>query len=91
MGQYQILVQYQYQYFLKFVFQNQYQYQNSSEGLFNRVVGIDQLYRNPPSKSSNGQPNQGLLQTNLDLEAVTTSSFEMKPLDCPQPYPKVSK
>ena len=42
----------------------------------------------PPSKSSNGQPNQGLLQTNFDLKAVTTSSFD---LDCPQPYPKVSK
>ena len=57
----------------------------------NRVVGIDQPYRNPPSKSSNGQPNQGLLQANFDLKAVTTSSFEMKLLDCPQPYPKVSK
>ena len=56
-----------------------------------RVVGIYQPYRNPPSKSSNGQPDQGLLQANFDLKAVTTSSFEMKLLDCPQPYPKVSK
>ena len=56
-----------------------------------KVGGFDQLFRNPPSKSSNGQPNQGLLQANFDLKAVTTSSFEMKFLDCPQPYPKVSK
>ena len=32
-----------------------------------------------------------LLETNFGLKAVTTSSFEMKFLDCPQPYPKVSK
>jgi len=56
-----------------------------------RVVGIDQPYRNPPSKSFNCQPNQGLLETNFDLKAATTSSFEMKLLNCPQPYPKVSK
>ena len=37
------------------------------------------------------QVDEGLLETNFDLKAVTTSSFEMKFLDCPQPYPKVSK
>ena len=53
-----------------------------------RVVGIYQPYRNPPSKSSNGQPDQGLLQANFDLNAATTSSFEMKLLDCPRPHRK---
>ena len=56
-----------------------------------KVGGFDQLFRNPPSKPSNVQVDEGLLETNFDLKAVTTSSFEMKFLDCPQPYPKVSK
>ena len=56
----------------------------------NKVGGFDQLFRNPPSKPSNVQVDEGLLETNFDLKAVTTSSFEMKFLDCPQPYPKVS-
>ena len=46
------------------------------------MVGIDQPYRNPPSKSSNGQPNQGLLQANFDLKAVTTSSLIPKSKNC---------
>ena len=58
---------------------------------FSKVGGFDQLFRNPPSKPSNVQVDEGLLETNFDLKAVTTSSFEMKFLDCPQPYPKVSK
>ena len=55
-----------------------------------RVVQIIQCYAVRPSKSSNGQPGQGLLQKIFDLKALTTSSFEMKFLDCPQPYLKVS-
>ena len=55
------------------------------------MVGIDQPFQPPPKKkTSNGQPNQGLLQANFDLKAATISSFEKKPLNCPQPYPKVS-
>ena len=43
------------------------------------------------SKSTYFCPNsQGLLQKNLDLKTITTSTSETKFLDCPQPYPKVS-
>ena len=56
--------------------------------VYSRVVGFDQLFRNPPSKPSNVQVDEGLLETNFDLKAVTTSSFEMKLLDCPQLYPQ---
>ena len=49
------------------------------------------FFETPPSKPSNVQVDEGVLEKNSDLKAVTTSSFEMKFLDCPQPYSKVSK
>ena len=55
-----------------------------------RVVKTDQLFQNSPSKPSNGQPSEGLLQTFFILKAITTSCLELKFSDCPMLYPKVS-
>ena len=43
-----------------------------------------------PSKHSNNQPGQGLLQTFLIWKAITTSSLDLKFFYCPMHYPKVS-
>ena len=48
-----------------------------------RVVEIDQPYQNPPPKSTNGQPDQGLIHANFDLKALTTSSFAISPYTYP--------
>ena len=48
-----------------------------------RVVKTDQLFQNSPSKPSNGQPSEGLLQTFFILKAITTSCFELKSKNCP--------
>ena len=55
-----------------------------------RVVKTDHLFRNSPSKPSNGQPSEGLLQTFFVLKAITTSCLELKFSNCPMLYPKVS-
>ena len=46
--------------------------------------------KRPLDTVGNSQPYQGLLKANFHLKAVTTSSFEMRLSDCPQPYSKVS-
>ena len=51
-------------------------------GVGNRVVKTDQLFQNSPSKPSNGQPSEGLLQTFFILKAITTSCFELKSKNC---------
>ena len=55
-----------------------------------RVVKTGQLIQNFPSKPSDGQPSEGLLQTFFILKAITTSCLDLKFLDCPMLYPKVS-
>ena len=47
-----------------------------------RVVGFDQLFRNPPSKPSNVQVDEGLFQAKLILKAITTSSLIPKSKNC---------
>ena len=47
-----------------------------------KVVGFDQLFRNPPSKPSNVQIDEGLFQTKLILEVITTSSLIPKSKNC---------
>ena len=59
-------------------------------GICIRVVKTDQLFRNSPSKPSNGQHSEGLLQTFFILKAITTSCLDLKFSDCPMLYPKVS-
>ena len=47
-----------------------------------KVVGFDQLFRNPPSKPSNVQVDEGLFQAKLILKAITTSSLIPKSKNC---------
>ena len=50
--------------------------------VYSRVVGFDQLFRNPPSKPSNVQVDEGLFQAKLILKAITTSSLIPKSKNC---------
>ena len=59
-------------------------------GISSTIGKTDQLFRNSPSKPSNGQPSEGLLQTFFILMAITTSCLDLKFSDCPMLYPKVS-
>ena len=47
-----------------------------------KVVGFDHLFRNPPSKPSNVQVDEGLFQAKLILKAITTSSLTPKSKKC---------
>ena len=47
-----------------------------------KVVGFDHLFRNPPSKPSNVQLDEGLFQAKLILKAITTSSLTPKSKNC---------
>ena len=47
-----------------------------------KVGGFDQLFRNPPSKPSNVQVDEGLFQAKLILKAITTSSLIPKSKNC---------
>ena len=47
-----------------------------------KVGGFDQLFRNPPSKPSNVQVDEGLFQAKLILKAITTSSLIPNSKNC---------
>ena len=51
-------------------------------GMDIRVVKTDQLFQNSPSKPSNSQPSEGLLQTFFILKAITTSCLIPKSKNC---------
>ena len=54
----------------------------STRGNTTKVVGFDHLFRNPPSKPSNVQVDEGLFQAKLILKAITTSSLTPKSKNC---------
>ena len=50
--------------------------------VISKVGGFDQLFRNPPSKPSNVQGDEGLFEAKLILKAITTSSLIPKSKNC---------
>ena len=53
-----------------------------------RVVKTDQLFQNSPSKPSNGQPSEGLLQTFFILKAINHLLFGIEVFRLPNALPQ---